>query len=297
MVSIATSGTAGSPITFQSQNKWGAKLVGDTSCEYGFSVRASYINIKFFDISGLGGNSSQGIYLAAGVHHTVFGNRIHNIANINTSSAYGNDGIFVGTNSDVIDSNLIFDIGRTNFAFAGVDHGLYCDGSYGASDLTIQNNVIYNTPYGWPIQLYPGGQSNVLIINNTVDGQNPRVIGGIVQGSSTLTNSRIANNIIYSYNGAAINFSFGSNSGVTVDNNLTNASAMGDSSPGGAAFSANITGASTSGLVTNEAGGDYHLVTGSPAIGQGSPSNAPPADFDGNARGSRIDIGAYEYPH
>src|SRR5262249_56162761 len=41
IVNISTSGTPSAPITFQSQNKWGAKLVGDTSCAVGFAVRAS----------------------------------------------------------------------------------------------------------------------------------------------------------------------------------------------------------------------------------------------------------------
>lgn len=297
IVDVNTSGAPSAPITFQSQNKWGAKLVGDTSCEYGFAVRASYINIKDFDISGFGAVSSQGIYLASGTNHTVFGNKIHNIANISTGSNFGNDGIFIATTNDLIDSNLIFAIGRTGGTSSHAqDHGLYCDG---ASSLTIQNNVIYDTRFGWPIQLFPAAMSNVLIINNTLDGQNSNVVGEIVQGASPLSNSRIANNLIYAPTTAAINFSFGSNSNVTVDHNLTTVGAMGDSSASGVSFTSNITGASTSGLVANEPNGDYHLVIGSPAIDAGTSSSAPSTDIEGASRpqGAGYDIGAYEYPN
>src|SRR5262249_17359731 len=113
-VDITTRGTPSAPITFQSQNKWGAKLVGDTSCMLGFAVRASYIVINNFDISGFGAFSSQGVALASGTNHVLFGNNIHNIANVNEGSqANGNDGIFVQTPNDRIDSNFIHDIGRT----------------------------------------------------------------------------------------------------------------------------------------------------------------------------------------
>jgi len=55
--------------------------------------------------------------------------------------------------------------------------------------------------------------------------------------------------------------------------------------------------ASSSALFTNVGGGDYHLAVGSPAIGVGTSSGAPAVDFEGNARGSRIDAGAYQGPN
>ena len=299
IVNISTSGTPSAPITFQSQNKWGAKLVGDTSCAVGFAVRASYIVINNFDISGFGATSSQGIYLASGTNHVVFGNNIHNIANIFLSNSYGNDGIFVQTPNDLINSNFIHDIGRTNTV--NLDHGIYVDGSLGASSTTIQNNVIYNTPQGWCVQLYPGSMSGVLIINNTFNCNDTHNGGSIVQGSA-LSNSRIANNLFYNPGGGiAIDFTCcgTANSNVEVDHNVTTAGSMGDIAPSGVNFNNNITGASTSGLVNNEAGADYHLVTGSPAIGAGTSLGAPSMDIQGTSRSqfSRYDVGAYEYPH
>lgn len=50
-------------------------------------------------------------------------------------------------------------------------------------------------------------------------------------------------------------------------------------------------------MLSNPSGGDYHLTGSSPAIDQGSSSQAPSDDYEGNSRpqGSGYDIGAYEY--
>jgi hypothetical protein len=301
IVNITSSGTSSAPITFQSQNKWGAKLVGDTSCGLGFAVRASYIVINNFDISGFGATSSQGIYLASGTNHVIFGNNIHNISNISQSNSYGDDGIFVSSSNDLIDANFIHDVGRTNTV--NLDHGIYVDGSLGASSTTIQNNVIYNTPQGWCVQLYPGSVSGVTIINNTFDCKDTHNSGSIIAAASPLANSRIANNIFYNPGGGvAINMGSccgGSFSNVTVEHNVTTGSSMTDMSASGVTFSNNILSASPSVLVSNEAGADYHLVTGSPAIGAGTSVGAPSVDIEGTSRSqlSRYDVGAYEYPH
>ena len=40
---------------------------------------------------------------------------------------------------------------------------------------------------------------------------------------------------------------------------------------------------------------DVRLKAGALAIGAGNPTDAPPVDITGALRGSRIDIGAYQY--
>lgn len=45
-------------------------------------------------------------------------------------------------------------------------------------------------------------------------------------------------------------------------------------------------------LFVNKAGNDFHLSTGSPAIGAGLPDYTPPFDFDGNPR-TTADLGAF----
>ena len=51
-------------------------------------------------------------------------------------------------------------------------------------------------------------------------------------------------------------------------------------------------------LFTDAAGGDYHLVSGSPAIDLvASPADPPATDLDGNVRpaGTNYDAGVYEF--
>jgi len=300
-VTISNSGSSSAPITFQSQNKWGARLAIPSSCDVGLVVSGSFVVIKGFDISGAGAPSSQGIWLNGGSNHTIFGNKIHNIANVSTNSLLGNDGIFVQTANDVLDSNVIFGIGRTGGGPLQHDHGMYIDASLGASNVVVQNNLFYQMLVGWPIQFFPGTMNGALVINNTIDATSPPangVSGCIVQGG-LLQNARIANNICYNPNGGIMVYASccgASNSNVTIENNVTTAGSIIDNSSG-TSESNNITNSSGSALFNNVGGNDYHLVNNSPAIGAGTSNGAPAIDFDGNARGSRIDAGAYEGPN
>jgi hypothetical protein len=64
------------------------------------------------------------------------------------------------------------------------------------------------------------------------------------------------------------------------------------SGPGWAGTNGNITG--DPGFV-DEAGGDYHLAAGTPAINAGTTIGAPADDFDGALRDAQPDIGAFEF--
>jgi len=304
-VAISNSGTSSAPITFQSQNKWGAKLVIPPSCDTGFDLTSSFIVVKNFDISGAAIPSSVGIWPHQGSNHTVFGNRIHNIGNFATDTLNAAAvGIFVQTSNDLIDSNVIFGIGRTGCASScdmAHDHGMYIDGSLGASGTIIQNNLLYNNQAGFNIQLFPGTLNNIQIINNTIDGTSSshNVTGCIVQGGN-LTNSRIANNICYNPNGGVMihNGCCGdSGSNVLIDHNITTVSGMVQLNNTYNITSDNIFNANGPVLFNNVGTSDYHLASNSPAIGVGVSNGAPAIDLDGNARGGRIDAGAYEFPH
>src|SRR5262249_6691192 len=198
----------------------------------------------------------------------------------------GNDGIFVQTPNDRIDSNFIHDIGRT-CCLTNHDHGIYIDASLGASAPTVQNNVIYNIPFGWAIHLYPGTLSNALIINNTIDPHSQGGNTGCMINSVALSSSRIENNLCINPVGGVIvstgTCCGGSASNVSLDHNVTTASGIVDTTSG-YSISNNITGASISGLVNNEAGADFHLFTGSPAIGAGTSVGAPSLDIEGTSR-------------
>ncbi len=299
VVNATTSG-----VTFASQNPFGAQIVMPAKCGSGFNVTGSNVTIRGFDISGGGtpgpgtDGGATGIFLNGGSNHTVFGNYIHNIGNIASSTTNGMVGVFIQTQGDLIDSNRIIGVGRTGGSSLINDHGLYIDAALGAGSTTVQNNVIGAT-MGWPIQFFPGTLNNQLVINNTFDGTLPpastRPSGCIVQGG-TLTNSRIANNICYNAPGTFIYATCcgASNSNVTIDHNLTTTGTVTDNSSG-TTQSANIVNGNGPTFFNNVATGDYHLASNSPAIGQGSPNGAPPFDYDGRARTTVVDIGAYAF--
>ena len=289
-VSLNNSGTSNAPIRFQSQNKWGAKLAIPLSCDVGFNVRGSFVVIKNFDISGAGQPSSTGIFFNSGSNHTAFGNKIHNIANVVQNNLNGNVGIFVETANDLIDSNVIFGIGRLPGSNTfNHDHGMYIDGSLGAAGTIVQNNLLYNNTVGYNIQLYPGTLNNILIVNNTIDATGSHNAGCMVQGGN-LTNSRIANNICTNPKGGVMihNDCCGDTaSNVLIDHNITSAPGMVELNNTYNIDSSNIFNANPSALFSNLGGNDYHLVANSPAIGAGTSNRAPAIDFDGNARGRR----------
>jgi hypothetical protein len=297
---MSNSGTSSAPITFESQNKWGAKLAIPPSCDVGFNVTGSFVVIKNFDISGAGAPSSTGIFFNSGSNHIAFGNRIHNIANVVQNNLNGNTGFFVETANDLIDSNVIFGIGRLPGSNTlNHDHGLYIDGSLGAANTIVQNNLLYQNNVGYNIQLFPGTINNMLIINNTIDATGSQNTGCIVQGGN-LTNSRIANNICINPGGGIMihnNCCGDSASNVLVDHNVTSAPGMVELNNTYNIDGSNIFNANPSALFSNLGGNDYHLVANSPAIGAGTSNGAPSTDIEGTSRGSRIDSGAYEFPH
>jgi hypothetical protein len=198
---------------------------------------------------------------------------------------------------------VIFGIGRSGCISSCSlfnDHGIYIDSALGAFTTTVQNNVIYGT-MGWNIQFFPGTANNMLIINNTLDSTplpaSRGVVGCIIQGG-LLENSRIANNICYNPNGGIMVYATccgASNSNVSIDHNITTAGSIIDNASG-ISQSANDVSSSTA-LFNNVTAHDYSLAVGSPAIGIGTSNGAPAVDFAGNARGSRIDAGAYEGPN
>ena len=310
-VSLNNSGTSSAPITFQSQNKWGAKIVAPVGCASTIQANGSWIVLKYLDISGggtSGGGTSGGataIYLAGGTNHTVFGNKIHNVGNIASDTTNAMAGIFVQTHNDLIDSNVIFGVGRTSCVSSCSlhnDHGMYIDGALGAANTLIQNNLLYSNQVGFQIQLFPGTLNNITIINNTMDATSPpshAVVGCIVQGGN-LTNSRIANNICTNPNGGVMihNGCCGdSASNVLIDHNITTAPAMVEVNNSYNITNDNIFNANASTTYNNAASNDFSLAAGSAAIGIGTSNGAPPVDILGNARGSSIDAGAYEFTH
>jgi parallel beta-helix repeat protein len=158
IVSVTRSGTSGSPITFQSINKYGAKLSGQnnaTPC--GFDISANFITVQGFEIFGV---NLSGIDVF-GSNVIIRGNHIHDIGRYCSDSGFGIVGSFLeGVANVTYDSNIIHDVGRyspgengcnpqTN-TYQNNDHGIYIDAS---SNVTVENNILYNNKHGWSVQM------------------------------------------------------------------------------------------------------------------------------------------------
>jgi hypothetical protein len=197
--------------------------------------------------------------------------------------------------------NLIHDIGNPGSSTpCNQVHGIYEENPYGV----IVNNIVYRAS-GYGIHLWHGA-SDAVVANNTSFNNRASgiVIGGGDSGVTTGDNNTACfNNITYNNSkyGITQQGTFGPNNVFT--NNLIYGNGWGA-----------VSGLSETGTVTanplfvnyNPTGtGDYHLQSGSPAIGAGvaaAPAGTNPGhtlgyDFDGNPRpvSGRYDIGAYEW--
>jgi hypothetical protein len=232
MVSIARSGASSAWITFKSENKWGAKLVGldpaTADFQYGIFLAggASYLKIEDFDISG--GNT--GIFMSnnQNIHHiSILGNYMHDLgrepndcsgACCADSSLKGGGGIYVGGDADVgggviannfvVDGNRFERIGRFKCSYspysAGMwDHGVYISNSAPNEYIYIRNNIFSDILSGYAVQ-HSYASNHIQVINNTIYesddwGGSASTMFGISQSDIFMTN-----NIIYSRKPACV---------------------------------------------------------------------------------------------
>ena len=178
------------------------------------------------------------------------------------------------------------------------------------SNIQIYYNVFYNVGTvggGWNTNGFCEGGSagytldNLKFYNNvfiaaSVAGANP--ISAIqIPGSGTTTNVEIKNNIITNFNSAiSTGKSGGTIKGVTIANNIlyNNGATISWAGTVPNPISESNTITSNPSFV-NAANGNFHLNSGSPAIGKGI-SVGLTTDYDGKTVNTPPSIGAYEYP-
>ncbi len=320
IVCLTRGGTASQPITFKSQNRWGAKLNGESNrASTGFnynSATANYINIEGFEIYGIGANGSAQAISAwkGGQGSRIVGNHIHDIGRLCTDTSNGQSGITIKQANVVVDGNLIHDVGR--FApgesacvpigenYMNHDHGIYLDSDETSqpTNVVIKNNVFYNVNRGWPIHLYSsdgGVYDGVKILHNTFATQNPYRDGHILLNGD-IRNTRIENNISYQPKAAMIALTEVT-SGNIARNNLTTAANLFGGSTGAplSGWFSSVTGnrTGTDPRFINPASRDYHLQSASPAIDTGINLTEVPQDYDNRNRpqGAGLDMGAFEF--
>lgn len=310
VVKFQRGGTSSAKITFRSEHRWGAKIDGQnntsrTGIEFGSG--ADWIRLEGFEIYGVGNNSqtdgASGIVVYNGGSNVeIVGNHIHDIGRACTDTPIGENGMFIGNQSEVlIEGNLIHDVGRfapgengcqpTTTNYQNHDHGIYINT---ANNVTVRNNILYNCKRGWSIQIYPNAVSGILIHNNTFAFENPYRDGQIIVGADCAS-CQIENNVSYAPHNAFIRFYQGTHTNFIAASNIVYAAGLySGTAISGVTFASNWP--YTDPLMVAPLSYDFHLRTGSPAIDTGLFIPSVVIDFDGVLRpqGAGYDVGAYE---
>ncbi|MDE2441914.1 MAG: right-handed parallel beta-helix repeat-containing protein [Betaproteobacteria bacterium] len=241
------------------------------------------------DIQGSSGEC-HGIYIDGDGSYEIAYNNVHNIRDGNGINLYANG----GNGSDVINNvnlhhNVFHDVSK---------HGInIADGS--KAGFKVWNNVVYNVAYA-AVRFNTTDLTGAKIFNNTFyntytsyDPKNPSSYGAITNDWNLPSGALdIENNIFSVASGSPYNS--GSNgvpsSAGTIAHNLwfNGSDTTGfDSAPV----------AGNPKFVT--AGSDFHLQSGSPAIGVGVATSAVTSlvttDYDAKSRSSTMDLGALKY--
>lgn len=295
-------------------NSYNNILVGDNyvhDCITGYSESITMVgNIDSFIIENNTINFNTNIGIDAAGHFSWTGAP----ANVN----YARNGS--------IRNNIVSDFdGPTALDAAG---GIYIDGG---SDITVENNTVFNYSVGFSVGCEVPGKSNQgNIIQNNVAyncglsglflGSNTTSVVNDTKvynnafykcGTGTFDNGQIAllnnsgsditNNIMYptDWRYAMVQFDGTASSSLSINYNLF----WRDNSNTSSLFY-NITGNQnavlSNPLFEDATNHDFHLMVSSPAINAGDPSYSPAAnvfDIDGDARlyGASVDIGVDEY--
>lgn len=312
-VNLKNGGSSGNPVTFQSQNKWGAQIVPTAAQITALSdiivnIGAAYVTFQNFAINGV--NESNADAAAAGIkcqstanNCIVSGNEIYAIG-VNATQCPSGGAILIAGNNNSLLGNYIYNVSplRTAGFRCNHEHGVYVTGG---NDGFAQNNIIFEIWQGIGFQFDSGSPSGWTVTNNTIFnvGSDATNSGAGIYANcdtGTCSNNNISNNLIQTTkstgdpgciwqvntgtwdatNTWANNLEYACNGSITVANNSLTGTVTSN------ALFVNYTGDQT---------GDYHLQASSPAINAGTATGAPATDYDGVIRHNPPSIGAYEF--
>lgn len=162
----------------------------------------------------------------------------------------------------------------------------------------VERNTIINCDRGIGFGLGDRGHIGGIIRNNMIYHDSSEGFADVSIGLEDARNSQVYNNTIYMANSYpnAIEYRFGSTSGVQIYNNLTNKAISERDDASGTVLN-NITNAQASWFVV-PASGNLHLKSSiSSVVDQGRSISGLTNDFDKESRpkGSGVDIGADEF--
>jgi len=204
----------------------------------------------------------------------VSGNRIYgNAASINGGAFGGGSAINMdGVQNSRVENNLLYDNHASGMSL------FMDDGAEGSTGNVVVNNTIHQASNGrWALNIQNGSTDNT-VLNNIIVTQNPSR-GAIDISADSLPG------LVSDYNAVVSRFT--TTNGASIITLAQWQTATGQDAHSFVATPAQ--------LFENWNAGDYRLRSGSPAINQGTATNAPAVDIDGTARpAGAIDIGAFE---
>jgi hypothetical protein len=295
---MSRAGTASAPITVRGYP--GERVVlhaaspsdanGDTY-PIQIDTGAAYFRLHGFVIEDSFGKSAANVFVSGSANHIELSrNEIR----------YGRDlGIFAARTTSYLQilGNRIHDNGLNHIAGQHQSHGIYIEGGH---DL-IADNVIYNHPYGFGIQIYPANHDTIVVGNTIAASAHSSIVVGGWGGVSNIT---IRNNVLYpggdTYGGDyGVQMASACPTGpVTIDHNLIYAFKV-------APVEGRCSGVDSSGgntiadpLFVDYSSRDLHLQFGSPAVDRASSAWSEASDADGRSRAEdeAPDMGAFESP-
>ena len=285
---MSRAGTAQDPITVTAYPGETAVLrpaatSGDTYAII-FS-EAAYVRLQGFLIEGSTGTSAANVYVTGSSHHIeIAGNEIR----------YGQDQGFYAdaTTSHVyLLGNIVHSNGLTRVEGQHQNHGIYIKGAH---DL-IANNIIYNHPYGFGLQLW-GANHDTVVIDNTIvgSGHSSIIVGGPGAGVYNIT---ITNNVLHGGSWGVQMDTTCPTGPITIERNLMHAYKEGAIESGCGAVSAAGNILADPGFV-DYAARDLRLEAGSPGLEVAVAEWSAPRDIEDHSRpqGAGPDIGAFERP-
>jgi hypothetical protein len=301
VITLSTNGTAGGRITYKAQNKWGAKLVGTDTGDGSAVFRQSggYTTIQDFDITGTVANGIKQAYIGTSAsYNQAVGNYIHNITIPCDSNGGGaisggaGDNYTVLSHNDMI-GNFVLNIAAPAGCTTASPNGLYAQMPYA----NISNNIAINA--GYAIVTWHA-TTNITVFGNTLINNYRSITIGAGDAPGNVVNdySLVQNNIIVNSTTTAIAESSSGTSSTGIHNRYIDNLIYG----GDTAISLN-NGLVATGTVNADpkfvnnngtATGNYHLQSGSPAIGAGLALAGILTDYAGVARPQSgvTDIGA-----
>jgi hypothetical protein len=282
-------GTARAPITVLAAPGERVVLRPGSSSGDTYAIRfrsgAAYVRFGGFVLELARGTSSTNVYFEGSAHHIELAR--------NEIRFSQDQGIFAedSTRNLQIVGNRIHDNGRGHVSGQHQSHGIYLEGR----DHLLANNVVYDHPYGFGIQIYPANQGTI-VVHNTVVGS---ALGAIVVGGDRgVGDITIRNNILAFNRGLGVRADSDCPTGpVPVDRNLIFGNTAGsvDGRCGTIRATQNV---NADPRFVSRARRNFELGPRSPALNRARADYSPRTDARGRRRpsGRGYDIGAYERP-